>query len=585
MNTGLLAIDNMFAGAAGRGPAPSRPAATKNTEQFSLMSADNPPSANTPEKTKTDNTLTNPQSEPTNKPPQDFTHSLREKTTTEEPRKAQDSDKSREQCPTSDVAEHPNNVVQGRLAQHSVDGDHSKEGVATRVEAKAGRELAQLLVNLKTGKSPPVTGQAAKSDEIKLLMPTNKCQLGLKTIVPNISKQPLATDTKYGEWKNADEIPTLNKTIAGTKDLTVQEGGQKLMAKVPAVSSKITAPDRKSAIADTSATSGSQKTYTSSSKELTPEVLVDGGSKTTAASEKPIMADKPAVPGGQKTSALNTTFLEAQDKSSGPGRRALVGPEKSATVAQKPTDNKAADGQTLLESSGGNGKQQTDDSSGNSPLWKLNITEVQISTGQTKDRSSSTSNNSSNSNFEQMLSHNNAQIPVSEQSSAPAEAGKITNIPSPSDASASISEQILESIHSSLRQGDQQITIRLNPPELGKVFIKFQQQQDQIIGLLEVSKTQTRYEIEQALPQIIRNLADCGIQLKRLEVILTADQAEQQAYKDQSLQDGSLQQHGFAEGGNPDNNSANEWLTNDSSYQDNPELQIQITDNSINMLI
>ena len=107
---------------------------------------------------------------------------------------------------------------------------------------------------------------------------------------------------------------------------------------------------------------------------------------------------------------------------------------------------------------------------------------------------------------------------------------------------------------------------------------------------MEVSRIQTRYEVERALPHIIQNLADCGIPIKRLEVMLT-DQSEQQPYRDQSLQDGSFQQHpDFPEGGNPNNPGTvgdNEPAigVNDSSYQDSLEPQMQITDNSINVLI
>jgi flagellar hook-length control protein FliK len=139
------------------------------------------------------------------------------------------------------------------------------------------------------------------------------------------------------------------------------------------------------------------------------------------------------------------------------------------------------------------------------------------------------------------------------------------------------------------QQGEnQQITIRLNPPELGKVFIKFQEQDAQITGLLEVDKTQTRYEIEQALPQIIRDLADCGIAIKRLEVLLSGrEQSEQQAFKDQSLQNGWAQQQDSANPGTGSSNSpANEWLTNENSFSGLHELQEMFAgDHSINILM
>jgi len=65
----------------------------------------------------------------------------------------------------------------------------------------------------------------------------------------------------------------------------------------------------------------------------------------------------------------------------------------------------------------------------------------------------------------------------------------------------------------------QRFTIRLNPPELGKVFARFHSQDNQIIGLLEVSKPETAAEIRQALPEIVRDLQDLGVQIKRLDVL------------------------------------------------------------------
>jgi len=122
-------------------------------------------------------------------------------------------------------------------------------------------------------------------------------------------------------------------------------------------------------------------------------------------------------------------------------------------------------------------------------------------------------------------------------------------------------------------------------------LIRFQEQQDQITGLLEVEKIQTRYEIEHALPQIIENLRDSGIQIKRLEVMLPdAEQSEQEALKDQSLQNGWAQQQDSANpglrGNNPDTGEINEWLTNNISYRNISELrEAFVTGSSINMLI
>jgi flagellar hook-length control protein FliK len=226
----------------------------------------------------------------------------------------------------------------------------------------------------------------------------------------------------------------------------------------------------------------------------------------------------------------------------------------------------------------------------------LNIADVQVSINQTKKHNSTTYNNNSNSDSEQILSNNNPVTSVAELSPNSAEGIRTVELPaqaSPNNITAEIGKQILESIHSSFSQEgrNQQITVQLNPPELGKVLIKFQEQDNQITGLLEVSKTQTRIEIEQAIPQIVRSLQDSGIQIKRLDVVLyEGEQQEQGTLREQTLQNGWAQQRDSADsytgGNNPDTGEINEWLINNKSYQNISELQESFTSNgSINMLI
>ncbi|MHC4266804.1 MAG: flagellar hook-length control protein FliK, partial [Planctomycetota bacterium] len=85
-------------------------------------------------------------------------------------------------------------------------------------------------------------------------------------------------------------------------------------------------------------------------------------------------------------------------------------------------------------------------------------------------------------------------------------------------ASAKVGQQIQESIQSAFGSDQKQITVTLQPPELGKVTIKFEQQGDNITGQLEVTKAETRSQISQQIPDIIRSL-------------------EQDNYKEQSSQD------------------------------------------------
>ncbi|MCH7555823.1 MAG: flagellar hook-length control protein FliK [Planctomycetes bacterium] len=571
MNTNLLTIDNMmFAGTTVAAPPAPKPNTFTNATRLSPATDDTPPPPNTLEPTTTDNTPFIARNEPVNKPAQDFRHRLRETVMSKTTQKAQDRTKSEKQDPASAIPSKTNPTQSPSAPEAPITPGTLVKEAATKMEPKTGRQFAQLITDLKDGKSPPVTGQAAKSAQIKLLVTTDKGQLGLKTVLPETSKgqHGLKTvlsntsegtaDTQPGQDKNTDKISISNSTVVPTKGPTNGEN----------------------------------------TKELMSDALVDNDSKTTTTNKGAATTDKSAIPGNEKTPALNTNFPPAQTKFTEPQSQPVgITPEKSTRLANKPSESKAAAPEILSESSGGSGKESLRAGNklpDNPTAQELNITAVQVSTGQTKNRSSSTSNDSSNSDLEQILSHNNPQTPVTEQSPNSAEGAKSFNLPgqtSPGSVSADIGKQILESIHSSLSQKGQgqQITVRLNPPELGKVLIKFQEQNNQIIGLLEVSKTQTRIEIQQALPQIIRSLQDSGIQIKRLEVVLSeAEQPEHEALRDQSLHNGWGQQqdstNSYMDGNNPDARGINEWLINNNSYENISELQEALVTDGINML-
>jgi len=99
---------------------------------------------------------------------------------------------------------------------------------------------------------------------------------------------------------------------------------------------------------------------------------------------------------------------------------------------------------------------------------------------------------------------------------------------SPGTPLKSAAQQVQESIAGSVRQGHRVVTVRLNPPELGKVTVKLQEQDNRVTGLLEVTKPETRAEIQQALPEMLRNLQQAGVQVRRLDVTLN-DAPQRQA--------------------------------------------------------
>jgi len=106
-----------------------------------------------------------------------------------------------------------------------------------------------------------------------------------------------------------------------------------------------------------------------------------------------------------------------------------------------------------------------------------------------------------------------------------------------------VGEQILESVQASMTQGDTQIVVRLQPPGLGTVVVRFREQDSHLEGILEVRQSETRHEIERALPDVIRGLQDAGIPIRKFDVT-AGETPEQSLDRGLSEQDGWSGQHG-----------------------------------------
>jgi len=587
MDVNILITENNFAPATGISSVPSKSDQSNKAAKFSLPPDDKQPQVKSPEQSTADNVSDeiHNSKEPDNKSHQKITKSIDTKTKSENPAKAENKTEPEKQIANPAADKQPGNqknLTQSRSAKNSVAGEHinsvkvehsnlvaiehtnlvatehSKKGAATKIMPKVGRQLAQIITNTSPGKSSTVTKHAVKSAEIKLLHATEKGQLGLKTVLPAKSngENGLKTGTpgepvnipldkiRIGTANNIDMVSVSARTITETKSATEKK----------------------------------------STADSPPEVPVTTGKSTNVASVK------------QTAENINPKIIQAKTPEVQP-QPAGINPQKPAPTNQ--TDAKVTTTQNISNLSNPNVKESThtgNDIPENQSVQKLKIEAVQVSTDQTKEQSISTSNKNTSQGFEQMLSHNNSQMVITEQTSATAKnttASKTPDQNSFKDVSADIGKQILESVQrSASQQGiDRQITVRLNPPELGKVLIKFQQHDSELTGLMEVSKNQTRVQIEQTLPQIIRNLADSGIHIKRLEVMLSnEEQSGHGASGNQSLQSGGTQQQNSSHSGTPQNNQninqSNDWLTGNNSYENLSELQGEfITDSSINMLI
>lgn len=156
------------------------------------------------------------------------------------------------------------------------------------------------------------------------------------------------------------------------------------------------------------------------------------------------------------------------------------------------------------------------------------------------------------------------------------------------ETAASITSQIQESIYTSYNADSREVTIRLSPPELGKVAIKFSEENNEIQGVMHIDELHTKNQIQKELPEIIQNLQESGIAVKKIEVVLSNHQ-EQQTLKDQSTysdQSGYSQQQQNASNPQPQKSGGiySQWNAFAQSVSAIAEPIMQFSGTSVNML-
>jgi flagellar hook-length control protein FliK len=290
------------------------------------------------------------------------------------------------------------------------------------------------------------------------------------------------------------------------------------------------------------------------------------------------------LPHTQKVSVLNGNHGVARAGQGENEHKSLLNEGKMDLDAAKPADYRIGDKLVFSESLGG--KTQASVHASSSSSAKSGIIQAQVSAGQAKSVKDSTPKNASPTQPDQVPTSSNTQMRAPEQSSVVVQGARSADRASSPDVARNVSQQIAESVQSSVRQGDKQVTIHLYPPELGRVYVRFQEQENQIIGLLEVSKAETRFEVEQQLPQIIRSLHDAGVEVRKFEVLLS-DQSERHADSNQLLEDDSPQQDPSTTQNSQGRDAGGEWLTGKAAdgQQSNSEPQTELNDGRVNVLI
>lgn len=117
--------------------------------------------------------------------------------------------------------------------------------------------------------------------------------------------------------------------------------------------------------------------------------------------------------------------------------------------------------------------------------------------------------------------------------------------------------QLTQALRAQGPQVGQQILVRLDPPELGQVRMILHEDGSALRGVVEVSNPRTCAELQQEMPALAQRLAESGIDVRRIEVVLSdqgrgdladADGSAVLQENHQGRQDGD---QGDAAGGSP----------------------------------
>lgn len=549
------------------------------------------------------------QSAAVNESSQDFSNTLEQKISEQKAQGNQNQAQPDSQNEVSDVVDKPQDTAEQLQQVVSEPVGQSKSVVVTGGELKAGDGLVQLLAEPNAEKSaavivldvkaaeiktPKVVGLEKGLLEIKTVLPGDlKEQPGLKNTLPqdttvqkevktvladiaDVSSQPAKLETPLTQGTDAGKTQVLNKTVVSKNSLTGTENAEKPTSETAGNTNGKTAAGEKVPVADVPFVA--EKQVEQKTDALDSTISIAPAKNTTA--------DQPVNP-SQTLSAepANSVFKNAESGSS-----------KGKADTQPQEDN-----QLFPESSGKDNKGQAGSFAGEVINKGLKLEEVQVTATNSGTAKSNTGVNLSNgsesnsSEFAQIISGDDNRTSATSQTSATAQSAKSNSDILPEDFSTNIKEQIQQSISSTIKQGDNQVTIRLNPPELGRVSIKFQERDGQLTGLLEVDRAKTRYEIEHSLPEIIRNLTNSGVQIRRVEVVLT-EQSNQQPFKEPSSmtsgQNGQTEtgHQGSANTGNGSNqkddwDGSYDWLRNGEPYSGFDEARWQVSEDSINMLV
>ncbi len=159
-------------------------------------------------------------------------------------------------------------------------------------------------------------------------------------------------------------------------------------------------------------------------------------------------------------------------------------------------------------------------------------------------------------------------------------------VPSGDSLPASATNQIVEALRASAARQGNQVVIRLNPPELGKVSITLNANGNEVHGVLKVENPNTLSQLQREAPALLVRLAEAGIQLKQMDLSLSEQGTNDSALSSQ-LRDESGVWHRGGQGHDPQT-AASELASDEPVLAGVEEIlpgAVGLTDGAINVWI
>ena len=368
--------------------------------------------------------------------------------------------------------------------------DLKSQNITNIIKGKADKDAPVILLQADKNAKPVIKGKTILQQEIV-----------------DIPEQTIAKDAAKGQnvAKAATETAKAEKPTedGATKGAEVKQAVAEVIAK------DSNAADAKPDSARTDGkTEGNNKL---NDNKLTGREIATAKQNAKAAensnADKPTDANKPTT---ENTDTAKTT--EAADKALKPE---LLDDDKQidTELLDKPKNTENIQLDTKVDN---NGAGKTDDLALNDQNAKAekNKANANVNFNYTKAQNAVAVTNAA------------ADAPAAAQTTtAPSGTSSVQSVTSTSRTAAgpaqpqSPTEQIVDAVKTQDVSPNRQINISLNPAELGRVRISFQQSNGEITGLVEVERAQTRYDVEKNIPQIVASLQDSGMQVKRIDVV------------------------------------------------------------------